>query len=228
MRPDRLLKHAAGIAVVWLGSQLAHRVRFGISDAIPSDGPVIIVANHLTTTEPLAVARLVLGHRRFPHFLAMREVFSWPVIGWLARGTGQIPVARGTASAAEALAGASEQLAAGRVVALYPEGRLTDAPDQMPGPGRTGAARLALLHPAVPVIPVGTWGPKQGRAHRWHRHTACLCVGEPVDLSAYAGRTDERAAQEATAVIMAAIRAQVVRAQGEYRRQRRLAALQAH
>src|SRR3954454_10381640 len=101
--------------------------------SVPRTGPVIIVANHLTMTDPLAVAWVAIGHRRFPHFLAMQEVFGWPGVGALARATGQIPVARGSASAAGALDRASERLEQGQLVALYPEGRLTTEPDQMPG-----------------------------------------------------------------------------------------------
>ncbi|MFW5468434.1 lysophospholipid acyltransferase family protein [Knoellia sp. CPCC 206435] len=211
--PRQHARNAAGFALVWVAAKAAHRVRFRTAGSVPATGPVIVVANHLTMTDPLAVARVVIGHRRFPHFLAMQEVFGWPGVGALARATGQIPVARGSASAREALDRASERLGKGQLVALYPEGRLTREPDQMPGPARTGAARLALRHPEAPVIPVGTWGPKQGTEHIWHRHTACLSVGQPVDLTRWAGRTDEVAAREATDAIMAAIREQVAAAQ---------------
>ena len=207
--PRQHARNAAGFALVWVAAKAAHRVRFRTAGSVPATGPVIVVANHLTMTDPLAVARVVIGHRRFPHFLAMQEVFGWPGVGALARATGQIPVARGSGSAKEALDRASERLGRGQLVALYPEGRLTREPDQMPGPARTGAARLALRHPEAPVVPVGTWGPKQGTEHIWHRHTACLSVGPPVDLSRGAGRTDEVAAREATDAIMSAIREQI-------------------
>lgn len=207
--PRQHLKNAAGFVLVWAVAKLAHRVRFRTAGAVPRRGPVILVANHLTMSDPLAVARVTIGHRRFPHFLAMKEVFGWPVVGALARATGQIPVARGSAAAADALDAASERLEQGQLVALYPEGRLTTEPDKMPGPARTGAARLALRHPEAPVIPVGTWGPQQGHRHLWHRHTACLSVGDPVDLSPWAGRTDDAAAREVTDAIMAAIREEI-------------------
>ena len=210
------MKNAAGFALVWFVAKTAHRVRFR-AGAIPRTGPAILVANHLTMTDPLAVARVAIGHRRFPHFLAMQEVFEWPGVGALARATGQIPVTRGSASAADALDNASERLDLGQLVALYPEGRLTTELDRMPGPARTGAARLALRHPDAVVIPVGTWGPQQGHRHLWHRHTACLSVGPRIDLSAWAGRTDEAAAREVTDVVMAAIRAEIAHAQQMWR-----------
>lgn len=206
--PRQHVKNAAGFVLVWLVAKVAHRVRFRAGE-IPRTGPVILVANHLTMTDPLAVARVVIGHRRFPHFLAMQEVFGWPGVGALARATGQIPVARGSAAAGDALDSASERLDQGQLVALYPEGRLTTEVDRMPGPARTGAARLALRHPEAVVIPIGTWGPQQGHHHIWHRHTACLSVGARLDLSAWAERTDDAAAREVTDVIMTAIRDEI-------------------
>lgn len=209
--PRRHVKNATGFVLVWLIAKVAHRVRFR-AGGIPRTGPVIVVANHLTMTDPLAVARVAIGHRRFPHFLVMQEVFGWPGVGALARATGQIPVARGSASAGDALDRASELLGRDALVALYPEGRLTTEPDRMPGPARTGAARLALRHPEAVVIPIGTWGPQQGHHHLWHRHTACLSVGPRLDLSAWAGRTDDAAAREVTDVVMDAIRTEIAHA----------------
>ncbi|WKV15889.1 lysophospholipid acyltransferase family protein [Janibacter limosus] len=210
--PRQHVKNAAGFVPVWLVAKVAHRVRFRAGE-IPRTGPVILVANHLTMTDPLAVARVVIGHRRFPHFLAMQEVFGWPGVGALVRVTGQIPVARGSAAAGDALDSASERLDQGQLVALYPEGRLTTEVDRMPGPARTGAARLALRHPEAVVIPIGTWGPQQGHHHIWHRHTACLSVGPRLDLSVWAERTDDAAAREVTDVIMTAIRDEIGHAQ---------------
>lgn len=215
--PRQHVKNAAGFVLVWVVAKVAHRVRFRTAGSVPRRGPVILVANHLTMSDPLAVARVAIGHRRFPHFLVMQEVFGWPGVGALARATGQIPVARGSASAGDALDRASELLGRGALVALYPEGRLTTEPDQMPGPARTGAARLALRHPEVAVVPVGTWGPKQGKGHLWHRHTACLSVGPLIDLSAWADRTDEVAAREVTDVLMEAIGAEIAHAQQMWR-----------
>lgn len=184
------IKNASGFALVWSLSKIAHRVRFERSASIPRTGPVIIVANHLSVTDPLTLARLVIGHRRFPHFLAMRAVFDSRISGPLARVTGQIPVDRGTSAAAYALEGAAARLDMGQVVVLYPEGSLTTREDGMPGPAKTGAARLALRYPDVPLIPVGMWGAKRGLAHLAHRHRVQLvvgtrldCVGEPAELT---------------------------------------------
>lgn len=201
-RPVRTIIGFAGIA---LGAGVVHRVRYERGDQIPLTGPAIIVANHLSTTETLALARLVTGHHRFPHFLTKAEVFSWPVVGKMFRAARQIPVARGSTRAASSLEAAGRELERGHVVCLYPEGHLTSAPDLRPGPGRTGAARLALAYPDVPLIPVGMWGPRPGRRHIWHRHTVRLVVGEPVDRTQWTGRSDSDYALGVTELIMAKI-----------------------
>ncbi|GLW51995.1 lysophospholipid acyltransferase family protein [Kitasatospora phosalacinea] len=62
----------------------------------------------------------------------------------------------------EALAAAADALAAGRVVVIYPEGRLprrTDAADGPPTPFRTGLARLAAT--GAPVVPLGQAGARR-------------------------------------------------------------------
>ncbi len=202
-RPIRTIIGFLGIA---LGARIAHRVHFERGDHIPAAGPAIIVANHLSETETLAMARLVTGHHRFPHFLAKAEVFGWPIVGWIMRAARQIPVVRGTAQAGDALQAAARALGRGHVVCLYPEGTRTREPDLRPGPGKTGAARLALAHPEAPVIPVGMWGPRPGAKNLWRRHAVRMIVGEPLDLSRWAGRADDHDAVRAvTDLIMARI-----------------------
>lgn len=192
-----------GFLGITLGAKIVHRVHFQRGDHIPATGPTLIVANHISETETLAMARLVTGHYRFPHFLAKAEVFDWPVIGRIMHGARQIPVRRGTERAGESLAAAAKALQRGHVVCLYPEGRRTREPDLRPGPGKTGAARLALALPDVPVIPVGMWGPRPGTKNLWRRNAVTMIVGEPLDLSRWAGQAaDPDAVRAVTAAIM--------------------------
>lgn len=203
---ERPIRTVIGFLGIALGARIVHRVHFERGTSIPAAGPVIVVANHLSETETLAMARLVTGHHRFPHFLAKAEVFQWPVVGRIMRAARQIPVVRGTARAADSLAAAGRALDRGQVVCLYPEGTRTREPDLRPGPGKTGAARLALAHPGVPVVPVGMWGPRPGTTHLWHRHAVRMIVGRPLDLTPWAGRADEtEAVRAATTLIMARI-----------------------
>jgi 1-acyl-sn-glycerol-3-phosphate acyltransferase len=187
------------VVVIVPVSTLLFRIRYRHGDRIPATGPVLLVANHVSLLDPLACARLAWDHGRTPHFLAKQSLFK----GWLGpilRACGQIPVARFSADAHDALVAAQDDLAAGNCVVIYPEGSVTRDPDWWPMQARTGVARLALTTDAA-VVPVGQWGPQ--RAHDYHakrfhlrlRTPADYLVGEPIDLSA------QRAALRAGAVL---------------------------
>ena len=51
-------------------------------DDIPETGPVIICSNHIHNFDPVMVA---MGVKREIRFMAKAEMFSWPVIGYLAK-----------------------------------------------------------------------------------------------------------------------------------------------
>jgi 1-acyl-sn-glycerol-3-phosphate acyltransferase len=177
----------AAIVVVYPVASLMFRLRYRHGERIPARGPVLLVANHVSILDPLACARLVFDNGRLPHFLAKQSVFKG-VAGTLLRSAGQIPVARNSADAHEALDAAKADLDAGNVVVIYPEGSVTRDPAWWPMQSRTGVARLALTTDAV-VLPVAQWGPQT--VHDYHRKKLRLrfrapaeyLVGEPVDLS---------------------------------------------
>jgi 1-acyl-sn-glycerol-3-phosphate acyltransferase len=213
------------IAVVVPVSALMFRLRYRHGERLPATGPVLLVANHVSILDPLACARLVFDNGRIPHFLAKQSVFKG-FAGTLLRGAGQIPVARFSADAHEALAAAKADLDAGNVVVIYPEGSVTRDPDWWPMQARTGAARLALTTDAV-VVPVAQWGPQ--RVHDYHRKKlrprfrapADYLVGEPVDLSALraeirAGRPlSAELLRETTDVMMRRVRDELAELRGE-------------
>jgi 1-acyl-sn-glycerol-3-phosphate acyltransferase len=87
--------------------------------------------------------------------------------------------------------------------------------------GHTGAARLAL-EAGIPVVPIAHWGahevfPRYGKSfHLFPRKKSRVVVGEPVDLSAFAGRPlDKVTLTEATDAIMDAITGLLAGLRGE-------------
>jgi 1-acyl-sn-glycerol-3-phosphate acyltransferase len=214
----------AAIVVVHPVSSLMFRLRYRHAERLPPRGPVLLVANHVSILDPLACARLVFDNGRLPHFLAKQSVFKG-FAGTLLRSAGQIPVARFSAEAHEALDAARVDLEAGNLVVIYPEGSVTRDPDWWPMQARTGVARLALTTDAV-VLPVAQWGPQE--VHDYHRKELRLrfrapaeyLVGEPVDLSAQ--RAQVRAGwalsaellRETTDLIMVHVRDQLAELRG--------------
>jgi 1-acyl-sn-glycerol-3-phosphate acyltransferase len=186
----------------------------------PDKGGVIIVINHVSQVDTVLMARFIWQCGRIPRFMIKAGVFDWPVIGRMMQGSGQIPVYRGTTDAAKSLRDAVTALERGEAVVIYPEGTTTKDPDGWPMQGKTGVARLVLLAPDIPVVPVGQWG-----AHRMggfsvkrlgRRRTAMASVGEPLDLRRYRGReASQTLMRQITDEIMSAVRDQVAELRGE-------------
>lgn len=189
--------------------------------ALPATGGVLIVSNHVSYVDPLAVGRYLIWHGRWPRFLGKADLWRIPGISALAKGCGQIPVARGTSRAKDSLAAAIAAVRAGECVAIYPEGTRTRDPELWPMLPRTGAARLALTTGA-PVVPVTHWGTHDvmpGRRLSFPRvfppRRIVIRMGQPVDLADLGHNTDPESVHEAGRRIMAAITAGVEQLRGE-------------
>lgn len=172
---------------------LAYRVRIEGRGNIPSDGAVILAANHRSFMDsiflPLVVSRRVT-------FVAKAEYFDDPKTAWFFRAVGQIPIRRGGGSASErALESATDVLDDGGVFSIYPEGTRTR--DGLLHRGHTGVARLAL-RTGAPIVPVGLIGtdevqPTDAKLPRFFR-TITVRFGSPLDTLRLAGRHDDHLA----------------------------------
>jgi 1-acyl-sn-glycerol-3-phosphate acyltransferase len=158
---------------------------------IPAEGPVIIVANHMSHADPFVLAHYIYDAGRWPVFLAKASVFQIPVVGMLLHRVKQVPVARGTIEAVKALDAAITAVKEGGCVIVYPEGTTTKEPDLWPMRGKTGAARLWLATGA-PVVPICMWGPEvlfDPRTRKLRpkpRTPVSVITGPPIDMSAWA------------------------------------------
>ena len=154
--------------------------RYDGLDRVPAEGPLIVAGNHLSYLDSFAHGLFVVHAGRRPRFLAKQELFDVPVIGTFLRGSGQIPVRRGTGDRSP-LVGAADALDRGEVVVVYPEGTTTSTnADFSPGPAKTGAVRLSLMT-GVPILPVATWGGQ----YVWRKSgRQSLAFGRPIWLEA--------------------------------------------
>ena len=209
--------------VVPLVSAIA-RIRITGRDKLPSEGAYVLAPNHYSEFDPLIVAVAVWRLGRAPRFMAKESLFRVPVLGWVLRSTGMIPVARSSSAAAakQTMAQSEELVEHGRGVIVYPEGTLTRDPDLWPMRGKSGAVRLALADD-IPLIPMAHWGTQaiMGRYQKglslWPlRKPVRVAVGDPVDLSDLRGRAHEPAAlNEASMRLMNAITALLEELRGE-------------
>jgi 1-acyl-sn-glycerol-3-phosphate acyltransferase len=141
-------------ALFWLVAHLACRYSVRGREHVPKTGPILIVVNHLSWFDPMLLG-VILSRRVW--FFMKAEMFDWPVIGWLSRVTGQIPVNRGASDRA-ALEQALSYLKEGRAIVIFPEGTV-ERQEQMI-PAHAGVAMLALRSGAT-VLPIAHTGTRR-------------------------------------------------------------------
>ncbi|MEO6847260.1 MAG: MFS transporter [Chthoniobacterales bacterium] len=122
-------------------------------DALPESGGALILCNHVTYVDTLALS---LASNRPIRFLSHEGLFSVPIVGDVLRIFGCIPVS--PTHAKDALRKASNAIKAGELVCIFPEGALTRTGTLMPlRSGFEIIARLAKCPVVVAQID-GLWG----------------------------------------------------------------------
>ena len=199
-RPSLLVRLAAALARFGLSS-LA-RVRVELDFELPREGPLIVVANHMSNADPPLVAGWLtpkLGRQL--HILAKESLFVGPV-GVVLRQLGATPVRSG-GSDIEAYRVARSVLDRGEVLCIFPEG--TRSRDGTIGAAKPGVAMLATRS-KVPVLPVGVSGTDRflGRGVRFPRigSRITLRVGSPFTATLDPGLPRRAAIEKASDEIM--------------------------
>ena len=120
------------------------------------DGAVILASNHRSFLDPFAIG-CSLG--RPIYFMAKKELFRHPLVGWFLNCMGAFPVRRGE-SDEESVETARQLLARGAAVVVFPEG--TRIRQGSLGVPKRGVGRLAL-ESGAPVIPIAVMGSEYAR-----------------------------------------------------------------
>lgn len=122
-------------------------------DQIPADGPTLIISNHDSYWDPVAVGVAALPRRQI-RALAKSTLWKAAPLGWVLNGMGQIPIIRGGGDT-QALDAAIRELAAGACIGVFPEGTISRG---TPLRARSGAGRLALAVPEARIVCVAVSG----------------------------------------------------------------------
>jgi 1-acyl-sn-glycerol-3-phosphate acyltransferase len=144
--------------IVWMLIHSVYRLEKSGLERIPDEGAAVIVCNHVSFVDALVIAaacprpiRFVMDHR----------IFRLPVLSFVFRTSRAIPIAPAKEDPAmmdRAFAEVAQALKDGDLVAIFPEGRITDTGELYPF--RPGIKRILEATP-VPVVPValrGLWG----------------------------------------------------------------------
>ncbi len=141
-------------SALWVFTHLVCRYHVRGRQYVPMKGPLLIIANHPSWYDPILLS--VVLPRRAWYFTKM-EIFRWPIVGFLVRLTGQIPVHRGAHDHA-ALEKGLAYIREGKAVMIFPEGAVEKQGRIIPA--HTGTALLAV-RTGVSVLPIALYGTRR-------------------------------------------------------------------
>ncbi|MCX7542909.1 lysophospholipid acyltransferase family protein [Corynebacterium sp. P5848] len=159
---------------------------------VPTEGGALLAYNHTGYYDFIfgGVAGYFRG-RRLVRFMAKREIYDVPVVGWFMNRMRHIRVDRSAGRGA--LDEAVNRLRGGQLVGIFPEGTISRSFEM--DRFKTGAARIANAAD-VPLIPVAMWGSQRiiskgvprnlGRKHIpvWIRIGEPLsAAGDPIEVT---------------------------------------------
>lgn len=136
---------------------------------IPCQGPLLIVANHLSLADPPVLGAAI---SRKAVFMAKEELFQHRFSNYFVRNCGAFPVRRGGLDR-KALKQAEQILAQGMALIIFPEGKRSD--DSQLQPAFPGSALIASRSGA-PILPVGIIGTEKIRGSTWWLHRPRITV----------------------------------------------------
>lgn len=179
--PEFLLRFIA-----WILSRTMYRLTLVGHERVPETGGAVVVCNHVSFVDFLIVAGSI---RRPVRFVMDYRIAATPVVSLLFKQGKTIPIAperEDKALMERAFTRIAEELRAGEVVCIFPEGKLTGSGEM--NPFRPGIERIVRETP-VPVVPMalsGLWGSMWSRKDRGtklpqrFRAKLRLEIGEPV------------------------------------------------
>jgi 1-acyl-sn-glycerol-3-phosphate acyltransferase len=156
--PEYLLRFVA-----WVSSRFIYRFKVSGDENIPTTGPAVLVCNHVSFVDAVL---LMAASPRPIRFIMDHRIFKVPVLGWLFRLAKTIPIAPQKEDAATyeaAFDAAAQVLHEGDLLAIFPEGGITQ--DGALQPFKGGIMKIleraradGLDVPVVPMALTNLWG----------------------------------------------------------------------
>lgn len=182
--PEFLMRFLA-----WLLIHTFYRVRIVNGQAIRDEGAAVLVCNHVSYLDAIAI---MAASPRPVRFVMDHQIFRIPLLSWVFRNARAIPIAPVKDDpwlTEKAFVDIAQALHEGELVCIFPEGKLTRDGEMNPFKG--GVQKILDRSP-VPVVPMalrGLWGsvfsrdPSNPVARTFKRGLFSrleLVVGEPI------------------------------------------------
>jgi 1-acyl-sn-glycerol-3-phosphate acyltransferase len=144
--------------IIWMLTHTLYRVQHRDLERIPDEGACVLVCNHVSYVDALIIGGAV---RRPVRFVMFKPIFEMPVLSFVFRTGKAIPIdsrERNPQVYEDAFRRIREELEAGEVVCIFPEGKLTTTGEVEEF--KAGIEKIVRATP-VPVVPMalrGLWG----------------------------------------------------------------------
>lgn len=153
--------------------KLFYRINVVGAENIPTNDGFLVCSNHFSATDPIKIAYAFRGHQI--HFMAKKELFKVPVIGFLVKTLGAFPVDRSKADVG-AIKHMLKLLTTGHNAGMFPQGTRHPKTDPRGTPVKNGAGMIAARTGAS-VVPV--FINQKDFKHRVFRKTTVV-IGKPI------------------------------------------------
>lgn len=164
------------VGVLSFLSKILYRVEIIGEDNIPSEGNLIVIANHKHFLDPVFMLVAVKNRKIIP--IAKQELFSVPILKFFMKKVGAIPVNRDNPSISTFRTVLSE-IKAGNVLGIFPEGTRAVTYDFLTPKSGTTMFSLKTKSDIVPMSIISTFKLFS---------KVKVVIGEPIDMSQYYSR----------------------------------------
>ena len=182
---DKPFHFAARIWARMLMFLTGSNVRVSGIENVPEKGGLIFASNHQGILDILIHLAYLPRHFRF---VAKSELFRVPFLGWYMSLAGYVPIERDVSKSAHRTIGtASDMLAKGECILIFPEGTRSKTGEL--GPFKRGSLMAAFSSGAgvVPIAINGSYQMMPKRSYIINRVPIRVNIGKPIPFEKYAG-----------------------------------------
>lgn len=142
----------------------------------PKDQNFIVCSNHMSACDPILIGAVLKRHQ--PYYMAKKELFTVPVLGWMIKSIGAFPVDRQGGNTATVFH-TINLLKEGKSIGIFPQGTRCPGKDPTETKVRSGLGMFAVKSEAM-ILPVFL-KTKDNKPKIFRSVT--VIIGEPIPFS---------------------------------------------